>query len=113
MSIASINPATGAKLQEFEPLSGAQIENKLQRSDETFRSYRSSSFGERSEWLLRAAAILEAEQFTFAKLVTMEMGKPLRSATAEVSKCAWGCRYYAENAQPLGIWARARRPWTA
>ena len=98
MSIASINPASGETLKTFEPLSEAQIDEKLQRAAETFRSYRRTSIAEREPWMLRVAEILEAEKNDFARMMTLEMGKPIKSAVGEAEKCAWVCRYYAENA---------------
>ena len=100
MAIASINPATGQTLKNFEALSAAQIEEKLQLADRTFRSYRQTPFAERARMMMRAAEILETEKQVFGKTMTMEMGKPLKAAIAEAEKCAWVCRYYAENAQP-------------
>jgi tetratricopeptide (TPR) repeat protein len=47
----------------------------------------------------QAADILESEKESLGKLMTLEMGKTLRSAIDEAVKCAWGCRYYAENAE--------------
>lgn len=99
MPIATINPATGETIKSFEPLDTRQIEEKLQRADETFRRYRKTSFAQRSGWMLRAAEILESEKTDFARLMTLEMGKPLNGATGETEKCAWVCRYYAENAE--------------
>ena len=49
--------------------------------------------------LLRAAEILESEKEEFGRLMVTEMGKTLKAAVEEAAKCAWGCRYYAENAE--------------
>src|SRR6266852_3905986 len=81
MAIATINPATGEVLKTFDSLSDAQIEVKLQKAADTFLSYRKVPFAER------------------ARMMTTEMGKTFRSAVDEAAKCAWVCRYYAENAE--------------
>jgi succinate-semialdehyde dehydrogenase/glutarate-semialdehyde dehydrogenase len=99
MAIATINPSTGLLVKTFEPLSEAQLEEKLQRAAHTFSSYRNVPFAERSRMMLKAAAILETEKETFARMMTVEMGKTFRSAIDEAVKCAWVCRYYAENAE--------------
>jgi succinate-semialdehyde dehydrogenase/glutarate-semialdehyde dehydrogenase len=97
-SIASINPATGEKIETFDPLTETQIEEKLQLAAETFRDYRKTGFPSRQSMMLRAAEILESEKHELAKLMTMEMGKPSKAAVGEADKCAWVCRYYAETA---------------
>ena len=99
MSIASINPANGETLKTFETHSATQIEKKLQIAAETFQSHRYTSFEERAEKIGRVAEILENEKLVFGKLMTTEMGKPIKAAIAEAEKCAWVCRYYAENAR--------------
>src|SRR5215470_2749349 len=99
MAIASINPATGETLKTFEPLSRAQLDDKLQRAANTFRSYRQTWFETRATMMLRAADILDNEKSELGKVMTVEMGKPLKAAIAEAEKCAWVCRYYAEHAQ--------------
>jgi succinate-semialdehyde dehydrogenase/glutarate-semialdehyde dehydrogenase len=99
MAIASINPATGETLREFSALPAQQIEQKLQLAADTFRTYRRTSFAERSRMMLRAAEILESEKQGFGKMMTLEMGKPLKAAIGEAEKCAWVCRYYAETAE--------------
>jgi succinate-semialdehyde dehydrogenase/glutarate-semialdehyde dehydrogenase len=99
MSIASINPATGETLKTFEALNETQINEKLQLAALTFRSYRHTPFAERESMLLRAAEILETEKNDFARLMTTEMGKPIKGAVGEAEKCALVCRYYAEHAR--------------
>jgi len=98
MAIATINPATGQLLQSFEPLSDAQIEEKLRRAADTFPEFRKLTFAERARMMNEAANILERDKESLARLMSTEMGKTLRSAGEEVVKCAWGCRFYAENA---------------
>ena len=99
MPIATINPATGETIKTFEALESQQLEQKLQRAAETFRNCRHTSFADRSAWMVRAAEILEAEKSDFARMMTIEMGKPIKGAIGEAEKCAWVCRYYAENAE--------------
>ena len=99
MPIASINPATGETLKTFGPLSEAQLDEKLQLAHETFHDYRRTSFAGRAPMMLRAAEILETEKKDFARVMTLEMGKPINAAVQETEKCAWVCRYYAENAE--------------
>ncbi len=99
MTIATTNPATGEVVKSFEPLTGTQIEQKLQRAASAFRAHRRTSFAERASKMMRAAEILEKEKDECAHLMTLEMGKPLKAAVAEALKSATGCRYYAQNAE--------------
>lgn len=99
MAIATTNPANGEVLKSFEPLTQEQIEHKLQLASSAFQSHRKTSFADRARMMMKAAEILEKEKEECARLMTLEMGKTLRSAVAEASKCAAGCRFYAENAE--------------
>jgi len=99
MAIATINPATGQLVKTFEPLTDLQIEEKLQRAADTFAKYRKAPFADRARMMMKAAVILESEKETYARIMTTEMGKTFRSAVDEAVKCAWVCRYYAENAE--------------
>ncbi|MCU0536509.1 MAG: aldehyde dehydrogenase family protein, partial [Hydrococcus sp. Prado102] len=98
MGIATVNPATGETLKTFEALSDEELEAKLALAEEAFKQYRQSAIAQRSQMMTRAAEILENKQVEFAKVMTLEMGKTIKSAIAEVQKCALVCRYYAENA---------------
>ncbi|MGF1485631.1 MAG: NAD-dependent succinate-semialdehyde dehydrogenase [Prochloraceae cyanobacterium] len=97
MGIATINPATGETLKTFTALTDEQIEAKISLGDRTYQKYRQTSFEQRSQWLNKAAEILERDPEKFGKIMTLEMGKPLKAAIAEAKKCALVCRYYAEN----------------
>lgn len=99
MAIATINPASGETLKTFESLTQAELEVKLQLAAETFKTYRRTSFAVRSEMMRQAATIIENEKVELGKLMTTEMGKPLKAAIPEAEKCALVCRYYADNAQ--------------
>ncbi|HXM65232.1 MAG TPA: NAD-dependent succinate-semialdehyde dehydrogenase [Candidatus Acidoferrum sp.] len=99
MAIASINPATGEVVKTFNPLSDAQIEQKLQLAVNAYHAERKTSFSERARRMRKAGDILERDKDKFAHLMTLEMGKPLKAAVAEALKCAGGCRYYADNAE--------------
>ncbi len=98
MAIASVNPATGQVLKQFDPLTKAQIEHKLAAAQRAFQANRALSFSTRATHMVKAAELLEADKSELAKTATLEMGKPLRQAVAEVEKCAWACRFYAEHA---------------
>ena len=99
MAIATINPTTGETLKTFSELSTSQLEEKLQLAATTFETYRRTSFAHRAQMMARAAEILENEKHELGKLMTTEMGKPLKAAISEAEKCAWVCRYYAETAE--------------
>jgi succinate-semialdehyde dehydrogenase/glutarate-semialdehyde dehydrogenase len=98
MAIATINPATGEIVKTFQPLSEGEIEKKLRLAVSAFKAERKTPFAERAKRMLRAAEILERDKEKFGRLMTLEMGKTLKSGVAEAVKCATGCRYYAENA---------------
>jgi succinate-semialdehyde dehydrogenase / glutarate-semialdehyde dehydrogenase len=101
MGITTINPATGETLQTFEALTDAAIAQKLDLAQTSFAQYRQTSFAQRAVWLNAAADILEAEKAAFAKLMTLEMGKPIKAGMGEAEKCASVCRYYAEHGADL------------
>ena len=95
--MTSINPATGETLEQFNELTGTELERKLALTSAGFLAQRASSFDERAAVLFAAADLLDAEVDALARTITLEMGKPIAAARAEVRKCAGGCRFYAEN----------------
>lgn len=101
MAIQSINPATGNLIQEFQPLTSAQIEEKIGLAAQTFQTFRTIPIQERGACMKQAAEILEKESDRLGRLMTTEMGKPIKAAVEEAKKCAWACRFYADHAEEL------------
>ncbi|MGQ0572689.1 MAG: NAD-dependent succinate-semialdehyde dehydrogenase [Pseudonocardia sp.] len=93
----SVNPATGEQIRAFEALTEEQIEQRLQRAADAFRTYRRTSYDERATLLRRAADVLERRADELGRIATLEMGKTLAAAVAEIGKCVKGCRYYADH----------------
>ena len=101
MTIASVNPATGEILKAFEPYDHAEIERRLALAHKAYSSYRRTSFEERARLVRAMADVLESDQARIAETMTLEMGKPITQAHAEVTKCVGVLRYYAEHAQSM------------
>jgi succinate-semialdehyde dehydrogenase/glutarate-semialdehyde dehydrogenase len=101
MSIQSINPATGDILETFHETSEQDIERILDEAHRAFRDWRRLSYAARAGHMEKAAHVLRARQAEFARLMALEMGKPITQGEAEVEKCAWACEYYAAHAASL------------
>src|SRR3954447_5987977 len=99
MPIATTNPVTGEVIKTFDALPPEQIDAAIGRSLDGFPALRATSFAQRAAWMRAAAELLEAEQDDVGALMTLEMGKTLAAAKAEVVKCAKACRFYAEHAE--------------
>lgn len=99
MSIISINPANGETIAEYKEHTDEEVDRILETAADRFSKWRRVPYSDRAEMLQRAADELEARKEHLAKLMADEMGKPIGGGRAEVEKCAWVCRYYAENGE--------------
>ncbi len=95
----SVNPTTEDIIETFEAYDDAEVERRVDRVAQRFETWRLTSFDERAKPMMRAADVLESNKEAYAETMTAEMGKTLKSAVAEVKKCAWVCRHYAEHAE--------------
>ncbi len=96
--LQTINPATGEPLETYEEHGREEIDRRLAKAAAAFPAWRERSFAERASVLRAAAQALEDGGAEFSRLMTLETGKPIKASEAEVEKCAWVCRYYADHA---------------
>src|SRR5213594_3285478 len=99
MSIQSVNPATGEVIETFEATSAREVERILATAHAAFLEWRTTPFDVRARHLRNAAQVLKKRKADYARLMTLEMGKPIVQAEAEVDKCAWACEYFADHAE--------------
>jgi succinate-semialdehyde dehydrogenase / glutarate-semialdehyde dehydrogenase len=101
VQFATTNPYTGEVVETFTPTTPQDVLDAIGRADAAFRSWRTTSFAQRAAIMQKAADILRAEIDDFAPVLTLEMGKLLGEAKAEVELCAEIFEYYVENAETL------------
>ena len=97
--LRSINPATNELLDSYAQPTDAEMMAAVDQSYLTFLEWRKTSVSERTAALRRTAKLLDERQEELARLITLEMGKAIAEARGEIAKCAWLCRYYADNAE--------------
>jgi len=99
MAIATINPTTGETVETFEPHDDAEVARRIAEAAAAADTLRDTTFAQRAQWMNATADILEADVERVARMLTLEMGKPLGQARGEVLKCAKNMRFYAEHAE--------------
>jgi len=99
MSIQSVNPATGELLESFTPASPGELDRLVGKAHAAFVRWRTVPFAERAARMREAARLLRNGMAQHALDMTLEMGKPIVQAEAEIEKCALCCDYYADHAE--------------
>ena len=97
--IVSMNPATGEINREFELYSQDKINEVIKKATSAFSEWKNLDISNRSEYLKRAANVLQRRKKELGELITMEMGKAIKESIPEIEKCAWALQYFAENAE--------------
>lgn len=98
MALESINPATGARLATYQEMSADEVDRALNSAAQAFQTWRRTSFPDRAPVIKGVARALRARKSELARLMAMEMGKPLNQGESEVEKCAMACEYFADHA---------------
>ena len=98
MEVVSINPWDLSEVERFQTHTDEEASAIIDQVDEAFSDWKKTSFAHRAELLHRVAEVLLKNKERYAAHVTAEMGKPISESLAEVEKCAWVCRFYADNA---------------
>ena len=99
MEFKSINPYNGQIVHTYQGITQSALDEKLNLSASAFKTWKNTSIDERIKLLRKVAEILRTETAEYAKMITLEMGKPIKESMGEVTKCAWVCDYYADNAK--------------
>jgi len=94
----NINPADGNTLEAIAEFSDSRLRQALEAVAGAAPAWRGTPIGERARLMREAARVLRQHSEEYARLMTMEMGKPIREARAEIEKSALGCEYYADEA---------------
>jgi acyl-CoA reductase-like NAD-dependent aldehyde dehydrogenase len=98
-NIETVNPATGKVLATYENSNPEEVTKKVKAAREAFAKWKRLEIAERAEYMRRLGRVMRKNREEYARLVTEEMGKPIRQSLAEIEKCAWVCDYYAEHAE--------------
>jgi succinate-semialdehyde dehydrogenase/glutarate-semialdehyde dehydrogenase len=117
MAIESINPATGKRIRAYDEMPASEVDAIVDRAHQAHIDWRETSFSDRSQRMRAAARILRERAAEYARLMTEEMGKPIKDGRAEAEKCAWACEYYAEKAEeflsPISVATDASKSFVA
>jgi len=99
--LRSVNPTDGSLIHEYAEATPEEVASALAGAARAFESWRRTTFAERASALKRAGALLRERRDALARLMALEMGKPVAQGRAEADKCAWVCEHYAEHAERL------------
>jgi succinate-semialdehyde dehydrogenase/glutarate-semialdehyde dehydrogenase len=99
MAIETINPTTGERLHAYPALTDREIDEKLEIAHRAAKGWRATPMEERVGVVRRAGELLEQRKTEYGRLMTLEMGKPIKAAVEEAAKCAVACRFYADHAR--------------
>ena len=99
MKFKTINPATEEVIAEYDLMPKEEVVDAAKKSHDAFHEWKQLDVSERADYFRKLAQVLRSNKERYAKLMTLEMGKPIKQALTEVEKCAWSAEVYANNAE--------------
>ncbi|HEY0243923.1 MAG TPA: NAD-dependent succinate-semialdehyde dehydrogenase [Mucilaginibacter sp.] len=99
MSIQTINPNTNTLVKSFEEMTEASVNAAVAQAEKAFTSWRKTSYKERAQLLYKVAQLMRREKNVLAELITLEMGKLISQAEAEIDLSANIIEYYADHGE--------------
>ncbi len=99
MEFQTLNPATEELIKTYELIDNEELERKIDKAHDAFLSWHKFTYEQREKMMNQLADVLEADKKMHAQSITKEMGKPIAQSVGEIEKCAFVCRYYAQNAK--------------
>ena len=96
--ISAVNPATEEVIASFDAFGPDEVEMALAEAQDAFLDWRERPIAERAVPMRALARVLRERSERYARLATLEMGKPITEAKAEIEKCAFGADHFAQNA---------------
>ncbi|OWY21802.1 NAD-dependent succinate-semialdehyde dehydrogenase [Sphingobacteriales bacterium UPWRP_1] len=99
MRFETINPVNNELVKRFPSHTWRQVQAILKKSETGFDINRTSTLAIRSKRMKALADLLENKKLYCAQMITLEMGKPIKEAIAEIEKCVKTCHYFADNAK--------------
>ncbi|HIG95478.1 TPA: NAD-dependent succinate-semialdehyde dehydrogenase [Candidatus Woesearchaeota archaeon] len=101
MTIASINPTTNKTEKVFKEMTQEEVQAIIEQVHTAWNSWKHTTLAEKKSFMLNAGKILRDDKTKYARIMTIEMGKPIKQAEGEIEKCALVCEYYAEHAASI------------
>ena len=101
MQLRSINPSTGEQIGEYPELHFEEINDRIKKSSDAFQHWKKTSIHQRTSLIVKLSKLLVQNCEPLAQLITLEMGKTIREARAEINKCVSACDYYANNTETI------------
>ena len=101
MSYSTVNPYTGELVKTFANATDQEVQQALDAAHEAFLAWKQTSFAHRANILQNAANLLRKNKRQYAEILTLEMGKIIGEAEAEVELSAQIMEYYVKNAESL------------
>ncbi|ALL07056.1 succinate-semialdehyde dehydrogenase [Pedobacter sp. PACM 27299] len=99
MAIQTINPFNNELIKSFPEMSPELVAEEISIADETFQSWRKTSYAQRAELLHGVAKLMREQKDQLSKLITLEMGKLLAQSYGEIELSADIIDYYAINGE--------------